>query len=331
MRWPGNSDGRAVRRSRTAAGLLSLSALAAGCEPPAPASGPPTLAGSLSVYQAELFYQKVGLGDPVVVVNGGPGLDHSYLRPWLGPLAETHQVIFYDQRGLGASNAVLDATSISMERYLTDIDRIREGVAGEEQFTLLAHSWGAIPALLYALERPERLTGLILVSPVEPGSRFRDQTDGNQLARRDSGDVAALDSIQRTPAFAARDTAAMNRLFFHVFRGTFADTGVADSLLRLSLHERTARQGQQVAALLMAPLRGLDFWDRLGDVAVPVLIVHGAEDPIPVEMVEAMNEALPDSRLARIAGSGHFPFIEQPTRFWPAIRDFLGARAEGGP
>ena len=286
------------------------------------------MAGSLSVYQAELFYQKVGVGDPVVVVHGGPGLDHSYLRPWFGPLAETHEVIFYDQRGLGASDAVLDAASISMERYLTDLDRVRERVADRERVTLLAHSWGAIPALLYALERPERLAGLILVSPVEPGSRFREQTDANQRARLDSADVAAMDSIRGTPAFAARDTAAVNGLFFHAFRGTFAKEAVADSLLRLTLHERTARQGTRVATLLMTPLQGLDFWDRLPDVSIPVLIAHGDRDPIPLEMVEALHEALPDSRLAPIEGAGHFPFIEQPGLFWPAVRTFLAARAD---
>ena len=303
----------------------------AGCDAPAPEAGPPSRAGSLSVFEAELFYQAVGVGEPVVVVHGGPGLDHSYLRPWFGPLAETHQVVFYDQRGLGASRAVVNAASLSMERFLTDIDRIRERVAQREKVTLLAHSWGAIPALLYAMERPERLTAIILVAPVEPGSRFREQTDENQLARRDSADLAAIDSIRGTPEFAEREAEAISRVFFHVFRGTFADAGVADRLLRLSLHERTASQGQLVATLLMTPRQGLDFWARLGEIEVPVLIVHGEQDPIPIEMVQAMNDALPDSHLIRIDGSGHFPFIERPALFWPAVHAFLQRRPREGP
>ena len=303
----------------------------AGCDTPASEAGPPTRAGSLSVFEAELFYQTVGVGEPVVVIHGGPGLDHSYLRPWFGPLAEANQVVFYDQRGLGGSRAVVNAASLSMERYLTDIDRIREHVAQHEKITLLAHSWGAIPALLYAMERPERLTALILVAPVEPGSRFREQTDENQLARRDSADLAAIDSIRGTPEFAAREPEAISQVFFHVFRGTFADASVADSLLRLSLHERTARQGQLVASLLMAPLQGLDFWDRLGDIEIPVLIVHGDRDPIPIEMVQAMNEALPDSRLIRVDGSGHFPFMEKPALFWVGVQAFLQQRQQEGP
>lgn len=319
------------RPAAVALGLAILAAPIAGCDPPASNAGPPTRAGSLSVFEAELFYQTVGVGEPVVVVHGGPGLDHSYLRPWFGPLAETNQVIFYDQRGLGASRAVVNAASLSMDRYLTDIDRIREHVAQREKITLLAHSWGAIPALLYAMERPERLTALILVAPVEPGSRFREQTDENQLARRDSADLAAIDSIRGTPEFAAREAAAISQVFFHVFRGTFADASVADSLLRLSLHERTASQGQLVATLLMTPLQGLDFWDRLGEIDVPVLIVHGTQDPIPTEMVEAMNEALPDSRLIRVDGSGHFPFIERPTPFWDGVHAFLRWRPREEP
>ncbi len=303
----------------------------AGCGAPASEAGPPTRAGSLSVFEAELFYQTVGVGEPVVVIHGGPGLDHSYLRPWFEPLAETNQVIFYDQRGLGASRAVVNAASLSMERYLTDIDRIREHVAQREKITLLAHSWGAIPALLYALERPERLTALILVAPVEPGSRFREQTDANQLARRDSADLAAIDSIRGTPEFAARDAEAISQVFFHVFRGTFADVSVADSLLRVALHERTASQGQLVASLLMAPLQGLDFWDRLGEIEIPVLIVYGAQDPIPSEMVREMNEALPDSRLIRVDGSGHFPFMEKPVLFWAGVQAFLQRRQQEGP
>ncbi|WP_420439387.1 alpha/beta fold hydrolase [Candidatus Palauibacter sp.] len=311
--------------------LVVLAATVAGCGAPGSEAGSPTRAGSLSVFEAELFYQTVGVGEPVVVVHGGPGLDHSYLRPWFGPLAETHQVILYDQRGLGGSRAVVNAASLSMERYLTDIDRIREHVAQREKVTLLAHSWGAIPALLYAMERPERLAALILVAPVEPGSRFREQTDENQLARRDSADLAAIDSIRGTPAFAAREAEAISQVFFHVFRGTFADASVADRLLRLSLHERTASQGQLVATLLMAPLQGLDFWDRLGQIEVPVLIVHGAEDPIPTEMVEEMNSALPNSWLIRVDGSGHFPFIEKPAPFWDGVREFLQQRLREGP
>jgi len=304
--------------------------LLSGCTVESAELRPATAAGALSVYQADLFYQTIGTGQPIVVVHGGPGLDHAYLRRWLEPLAESYKVIFYDQRGVGGSSAVLDTASISIGRYLTDLDRIRERVAERERITIMAHSWGAIPALLYALAEPERVESLILVDPVEPGSRFEEETNARAAARRDPVDQRAIDSLVATPGFRDNDLATLNQMFFHVFRGTFSDPAIADSLLQLNLHSRTAQQGQRVARLLMTPLLGLDFWDDLPTLDVPVLIVHGDSDPIPLEMVQALSEALPRSELAVIENAGHFPFIEQPGAFFAAVQQYLDA-IEPGP
>jgi pimeloyl-ACP methyl ester carboxylesterase len=112
-------------------------------------------------------------------------------------------------------------------------------------------------------------------------------------------------------------------MFFHVFRGTFANPDVADSLFAVNLQARTVKEGQEVARLLMAPLEGLDFWDELDQLEVPVLIVHGESDPIPVEMVEMLHETLPESELALLNNTGHFPFIENRVEFFGAVRQFL--------
>lgn len=80
-----------------------LIAMAVGCShqaaPRAPAQGYLTGAGG-----AQIFYQVVGSGDDtVVVVHGGPGAGINDSRPDLEPLAKSHVVIFYDQRGGGRS------------------------------------------------------------------------------------------------------------------------------------------------------------------------------------------------------------------------------------
>ena len=294
-----------------------------GCTEESADLSPTVTAGTLSVFEGELVYQKIGDGQPGVVLHGGPGLDHTYLRPWFEPLTDTHQVVFYDQRGLGGSRARLNMSSISMSRYLTDLDRIRERVAQRERIIVLTHSWGAIPALLYALQVPNRVEALILVSPVEPGSRFSSLTSDRQAARRTPADQRALDSLRASPQFRARDRETINKMFFHVFRGTFANPDVADSLFAVNLQARTVKEGQEVARLLMAPLEGLDFWDELDQLEVPVLIVHGESDPIPVEMVEMLHETLPESELALLNNTGHFPFIENRVEFFGAVRQFL--------
>jgi proline iminopeptidase len=319
--------GRPVRRAvRPGAWPLLLSAvglLGCGAERGEPAA---VRAGTITVDLATIWYQTMGTGRPLIAVHGGPGLDHYYLLPGLEPLAETNRLILYDQRGLGGSTAPLDSMSISMTRFLDDIDAVRARVAEVDRVTLVAHSWGAIPALLYAMRWPQRLDGLILINPVEPGQRYAEEAAAAQNARRRPEDAAAIDSILATPAFRAGDPRVRSELFFHVFRGTFADPTIADSAFRPALHERTAAQGANVATLLMTPLAGLDFWEQLPELEVPVLIVQGVEDAIPVAMAREMAAALPNARLVEIAAAGHFPFVERPTETFAAINAFLRER-----
>lgn len=52
---------------------------------------------------ADLFYLTRGEGLPCLVMHGGLGLDHTYLHPWLDPLGDTLQLVYYDHRGNGRS------------------------------------------------------------------------------------------------------------------------------------------------------------------------------------------------------------------------------------
>jgi proline iminopeptidase len=319
-RWPRGPGGVALL-------IAGLAAATSGCDTGRQSGSPPVRAGTVSVDDAEIWYQTIGVGRPVIAVHGGPGLDHGYLLPGLEGLGKTNRLILYDQRGLGASTAPLDSTSINMTRFLDDIDALRDQVAGVDRVTLIAHSWGAIPAILYAMRWPGRVDGLILMSPIEPGQRYADETAAAQEARRLPEDVAAIDSIARSPAFQQGDRRARSQLFFHVFRGTFADPTVADTAFRPMLAERTALQGRAVATLLMTPLAGLDFWEQLPELDVPILLIHGTEDPIPMAMVREMEAVLPDARLVEIGGAGHFPFVEKPNETLGAINAFLQERA----
>lgn len=56
---------------------------------------------------------------------------------------------------------------------------------------------------------------------------------------------------------------------------------------------------------------------------LPVLVVHGSEDPRPLDGVYSLVEALPDAQLEVIPGTGHNPWIERPEALTHLIRDFL--------
>ena len=65
-------------------------------------------------------------------------------------------LIFYDQRGCGLSTGVLTPQSISIERYVEDLEMLRWHL-GLHRCSLLGHSWGALLAMKYASKYPERV------------------------------------------------------------------------------------------------------------------------------------------------------------------------------
>src|ERR1700686_4789619 len=91
-----------------------------------------------------LKIEQVGTGYPLIVLHGGPGLDHSMFRPYLDRLGEEFRVLYVDERGQGRSDRV-DPASLSLEVFARDVDLLANAL-GLEAFALLGHSFGAVIA-----------------------------------------------------------------------------------------------------------------------------------------------------------------------------------------
>src|SRR5689334_1993520 len=97
----------------------------------------------------ELGSQK---GYPLMLLHGGPGLDHHEFRPWLDPLADMGvRLLYVDERGQGDSPRV-DPASLTLQIFAHDIDRLAQALELGE-YGVLGHSFGAFIALSHALER----------------------------------------------------------------------------------------------------------------------------------------------------------------------------------
>ncbi|MDP9122560.1 MAG: alpha/beta hydrolase, partial [Acidobacteriota bacterium] len=118
-----------------------------------------------------LYYEVLGggPGTPLVVANGGPGFDHSYLHVsdvW-NALARERPVVLYDQRGNGRSGALKPGQSCTLADQVADLEALR-GHLGYERIDLLGHSWGGFLAMAYAARHPERIERFILVDSAAP-------------------------------------------------------------------------------------------------------------------------------------------------------------------
>jgi pimeloyl-ACP methyl ester carboxylesterase len=79
-------------------------------------------------------------------------------------------------------------------------------------------------------------------------------------------------------------------------------------------------RGVGPARLLMGDF---DWLDEIGAPGIPRLVVHGREDGIPLAGARAWAAGFPNARLLVLSPAGHFPFLEQPDTFFPAVNRFL--------
>lgn len=302
------------------AGVLLMTCLLTVAPSPGASQARPARQGLLSLEDAMLFYEVLGTGDPVVVVHGGPGLDHNYLRPGLDVLATGRSLVYYDQRGTGRSDAALDESGINLDAFVDDIEHLRQGLE-LERVTVLAHSFGGLIGLQYALRYPEHTRALILMNTVEPGSRWQTETRQRQLAARTPEDSVELADLIASDGFAQRAAPVMSQIYRVSFRSTMRAREQVDDL-DLDLSGRTSRNGQDVARLLGNSMGMVDWWLDLPRVEAPTLIIQGRYDATPTAMAEALAEAIPRAQLVTL-NTGHFPYVEDPTGLLRAVSNFL--------
>src|SRR6185312_11536262 len=121
----------------------------------------------------------------LIVMHGGPGFDHSTMRPYFDRFADTHQVVYIDHRGNGRSSGTPDTWTLA--QWGDDVKGFCD-VLGIERPIVYGLSFGGFVAQAYATRHPDHPGKLILVSTA---------------ARRDLGRV--LDAFERIGGPAARD------------------------------------------------------------------------------------------------------------------------------
>jgi proline iminopeptidase len=101
----------------------------------------------------DLFCIRQGTGIPLLTMHG-PGFDHTVLRPWLDPLDEDFELIYYDHRGCGRSRRQ-DLSAVTDGTWVEDAEALRKTL-GLDKAIVFGHSYGGCLAQEYALTFPAR-------------------------------------------------------------------------------------------------------------------------------------------------------------------------------
>jgi len=269
------------------------------------------------VRNIELAYLDEGSGDHTLLLIHGLG---SNAKAWLRNIpdwARDYRVVAVDLPGYGRSSK--GYYDYSLPFYVEVLCEFLDGL-GIEKATWIGHSMGGQIALVAALDRPERVSELVLVSPA--GLETFTDGEGHWL------------SHAVTPEF-VRDTTVRN--IAANLKVNFYDTPPeAEFMITDRIQVRGASDferycyavSKNVGAMIGSPVR-----DRLGEIRQPVLVLFGEMDrliPNPYlhggwtkEVAEIGREEIPDSRLEVFPECGHFAQFEKFEETNRAVREFL--------
>lgn len=265
----------------------------------------------------DVFYTTHGQGRPMFIMHGGSGLDHTYFRPWLDPLGEQTQLIYYDQYGQGRSTRPQSYDEISMESWADEADALRASL-GHERIILLGHSYGGFIAQTYALRHPEHLDGLILCDTA-PALDYPDVIMANAQRRGTPEQVQAFITGISAPV---ADDATFRQLWTTILPLYFQhyDPQLA-AAQDAAMHYSAGAFNQGMGKIIPT----FNTLNRLHEITTPTLVLAGSDDWItpPAQGAERLHAKIPNSQLAIFADSGHFPFIEDQAKFIETVRTWL--------
>ena len=263
---------------------------------------------------------------PILVLHGGPGIDHHMFGDYLDPLAADgrFRLLMIDQRAQGQSDRSVSPDTWTLGQMAADVGALAAALELSE-YVVLGHSYGSFVALQHAVDFPGGAQATIVSSGVA-SARWLARVD-EELARFEPVELReqvtnswAIEKHARTEEECAELMEAQTP--FH-----FADP----------LDARIPEYFDKTAAAKYAPdvLRkfanasygGIEVEDALADIPQPVLVLAGRHDrTCCVEASEDMAARLSHGELVVFEESGHMTFVEEQQRYLEAVTEFLARR-----
>ncbi len=270
---------------------------------------------------ARIFYQPVGSPDnyPLIVLHGGPGLDHTEMYPWLNALSEQFYLIYVDERGQGRSERV-DPATLSLSRFAEDVTKLAAALE-LPRYALLGHSFGAMITLTHAVEQGDASHYVIsggTASFTKTGKEVQDNLASFEpVALREMvTEYWAMEPNVKTQEDCVR--LMQMQMPFH-----FATTE-SDAYKQYMAMEDRCIYAPEVLAYFSANEYSIELEDQLGSITKPALVITGEADRTCTPRASRdMHAGIPGSELVILPEAGHMTYIEQPALYFAAVRDFF--------
>ena len=261
----------------------------------------------VTVDGAQLAYRRIGLGPPLLVLNGFGATSADWDPSFIDGLASFHELILLNKRGIGGSTD--DGQPFDIGKLAADAARVIEAL-GIEHASVMGWSLGGFVAQALALTYADRIDKLVLLS-TDPGGI--------------EADLAAPEVWAELLDTSGTSNEQARRLLFLLF-----PKDVAESFYRQFGDIVAMARAQLSVELLNRQAAAIDAWHRngvasqLGKIRVPVLIATGTEDiVIPASNGLKLLNAIPGAWLAQFPHGGHAFMAQYPQPLANLINSFL--------
>lgn len=275
----------------------------------------------ISTDNGTLHFKTFGKGAPILIINGGPGLDCLGFENIATQFAvRGYTAILFDQRGTGKSTVTeMTTQTVSLSGIVEDMELIRKHLQ-IEQWTLFGQSFGGMVAASYAKQYPEKIHSIVFSSSAGLNLDFLEEFEKqlhSQLTQ------TQIDSLQHLNS--ALDNGDSTQETLQQYSEILAKAYVYNKDKSAPIAKRLLQVNYTVHTLIMEDLRSqqFDLSTAFTDFEKPVLILQGLHDVISVKTAKKIAKAFPSSLLVLLDKCGHYPWIDVPDQFWSQIEQFL--------
>jgi proline iminopeptidase len=303
---------------------------------PSIVAAPLTDEGRITVENGyQIAYRVYGDGSRSLLgLHGGPGVSSRYLTRLNEVVGGDLKLVLYDQLGSGDSDWPDDESLWQIPRFITEVETVRRTL-DLGTVTLYGQSWGGMLSLAYTLDYPQNVNALVLSNTYASGKAYLLDVSDHRVSL--GQDLHAL-------------------MLRHEHAGTLDDPEYQDAVLELNSRylrrsspydrDRSRAEFTEMAAEYMAeigpaytlwgphefmgtgPQAHFDVTDRLGEIAVPALILCGWYDELtPQRCSRPLATGISDNEFVVFGNSSHMVILEKEAETYLAvIRDFLQRR-----
>ena len=285
----------------------------------------------VSVNGTRLWVETEGSGEPLIVLVGGPANSHVSLHPAFSALSDRFQVIYYDYRGRGRSDAVTAQKEVTFARDVEDLEALRKAM-GLARIHLYGFSYGGLVAQAFALAHPERVGRLVLANTLYSAQMWKLNHDNiNAELQRQYPEV--WEQIEALRAKGARSSdPGMQQLF--AVHGPLIRWYNPDRAERLRKEPGSVNKtlywefvGDNIDFEIGGEVAELpDFRPRLHELRMPMLILAGRFDRALYPQLQMdFKRYCPQATFVMLERSGSYGHVEEPETVIPLVREFLTA------